>query len=100
MPNDFHQIRSKPDGSKMITKHSLSVIMPAHDEEVAIATTVHGVVNTLSKWLEDFEVIVVNDGSRDRTRSIVEEIAVADPLVRLITHASNPCYRPALGARF
>jgi len=74
--------------------------MPAHDEEVAIATTVHGVVNTLSTWLEDFEVIVVNDGSRDRTRSIVEEIAAADPRVRLINHAYNQGYGAALVSGF
>ncbi|MFL5704254.1 MAG: glycosyltransferase family 2 protein [Ktedonobacteraceae bacterium] len=84
----------------MITKHSLSVIMPAHNEEVAIATTVHAVVNTLSKWLEDFEVIVVNDGSRDHTRSIVEEIASADPRVRLINHAYNQGYGAALVSGF
>ncbi len=80
----------------MITKHSLSVIMPAHNEEVAIAATVHGVVNTLSQWLEDFEVIVVNDGSRDRTRSIVEEIAAGDSRIRLINHAVNQGYGAAL----
>jgi len=84
----------------MITKHSLSVIMPAHNEEAAIAGTVHGVVNTLKAWVPDFEVIVVNDGSKDRTRSIVEEIAASDQHVRLINHTVNQGYGAALVSGF
>jgi len=84
----------------MITKHSLSVIMPAHNEEAAIAATVHSVVNTLKAWVPDFEVIVVNDGSKDRTRSIVEEIAASDQHIRLINHTVNQGYGAALVSGF
>ncbi len=84
----------------MITQHSLSVILPAHNEEVAIAATVQGVVCTLSAWLEDFEVIVVNDGSKDSTRSIVEEIAASDAHVRVINHCVNQGYGAALVSGF
>jgi glycosyltransferase involved in cell wall biosynthesis len=84
----------------MITQHSLSVIMPAHNEEAAIAATVHGVVNTLKAWAPDFEVIVVNDGSKDRTRSIVEEIAASDQHVHLINHTVNQGYGAALVSGF
>jgi glycosyltransferase involved in cell wall biosynthesis len=86
--------------SKMITKHSLSVIMPAHNEETAIAATVHGVVNALQAWVPDFEIIVVNDGSKDATRSIVEEIAAGNPRVRLINHPVNQGYGAALVSGF
>ena len=97
---DIHETWLETNGSKMITKHSLSVIMPAHNEEAAIAGTVHGVVNTLKAWVPDFEVIVVNDGSKDRTRSIVEEIAASDQHVRLINHAVNQGYGAALVSGF
>jgi len=97
---DIHEIWLETNGSKMITKHSLSVIMPAHNEEAAIAGTVHGVVNTLKAWVPDFEVIVVNDGSKDRTRSIVEEIAASDQHVRLINHTVNQGYGAALVSGF
>ncbi len=98
--DDIHETWLETNGSKMITKHSLSVIMPAHNEEAAIAGTVHGVVNTLKAWVPDFEVIVVNDGSKDRTRSIVEEIAASDQHVRLINHTVNQGYGAALVSGF
>ena len=97
---DIYETRLETNGSKMITKHSLSVIMPAHNEEVAIAATVHDVVNTLKAWVPDFEVIVVNDGSKDRTRSIVEEIAASDQHVHLINHPVNRGYGAALASGF
>jgi glycosyltransferase involved in cell wall biosynthesis len=82
------------------TKYSLSVVMPAHNEEVAIATTVRSVVEAISRWTTDFEVIVVNDGSRDGTRAIVEEIVTEDPRVRLINHEVNQGYGAALVSGF
>jgi glycosyl transferase family 2 len=97
---DIHETQVETNGSQMITKHSLSVIMPAHNEETAIAATVHGVVKTLEAWVPDFEVIIVNDGSKDRTRSIVEEIAAGDQHVRLINHAVNQGYGAALVSGF
>ncbi len=98
--SNIHETRLEANGTKMITQHSLSVIMPAHNEEAAIAATVHGVVNTLKAWAPDFEVIVVNDGSKDRTRSIVEEIAASDAHVRLINHPVNQGYGAALVSGF
>lgn len=82
------------------TAHSLSVVMPAHNEEAAIAETLRSVIDALSQWVRDFEVIVVNDGSQDVTRTIVEEIAKADPRIRLINHASNQGYGAALVSGF
>ena len=84
----------------LYTNYSLSVILPAHNEEVAITSTVKDVVTTLSAWLEDFEVIVVNDGSKDRTKSLVEEIAALYPQVRLINHSKNQGYGAALVSGF
>lgn len=84
----------------MHTKYSLSVIMPAHNEEVAIAATVRSVIETVSEWTHDFEVIVVNDGSKDRTQEILEEIAIADPRLRIIQHEVNQGYGAALVSGF
>jgi glycosyltransferase involved in cell wall biosynthesis len=82
------------------TKYSLSVVMPAHNEEVAIAETVQSAVAAVSQWTPDFEIIVVNDGSRDRTGAILEEIASTTPSVRVIHHEVNQGYGAALVSGF
>lgn len=79
---------------------SLSAIMPAHNEEVAIAETVHTVFDALGAWLEDFEVIVVDDGSQDRTGAILNSIADANPRLRVIHHPVNEGYGAALVSGF
>jgi glycosyltransferase involved in cell wall biosynthesis len=83
-----------------LTTLSLSVVLPTYDEEGVIATTVHSMVETLLLWVPDFEIIVVNDGSKDNTQAIVEAIAQSDPHVRLITHEVNQGYGAALVTGF
>lgn len=79
---------------------SLSVVMPAHNEEEAIAGTVHEVIDTISDWMQDFEVIVVNDGSQDRTGIILDTIAASHSCLRVIHHAVNQGYGAALVSGF
>jgi len=100
MVHDTNHQQSETNGIFVSTKYSLSVILPAYNEKAAIAGTVQGVVTTLADRLEDFEVIVVNDGSKDQTKAIVQEIAAADPRVRLINHAENQGYGAALVSGF
>jgi glycosyltransferase involved in cell wall biosynthesis len=83
-----------------LTGYSFSVVMPAHNEEEAIAQTVHDVIDMLTMWKLDFEVIVVDDGSRDRTGIILDTIAEAYPCLRVIHHAVNKGYGAALVSGF
>jgi glycosyltransferase involved in cell wall biosynthesis len=79
---------------------SLSVIMPAFNEEEAILETVSSSVEAVAGWADDFEVIVVNDGSRDHTREIVERLASVDQRIRLVNHEVNRGYGAALVSGF
>jgi hypothetical protein len=79
-----------------ITRASLSVILPAYNEEAVIACTVADVLETLATWTLDFEVIVVNDGSHDRTGAILDSIAAAHPRLAVIHHGENQGYGAAL----
>src|SRR5947209_11847658 len=79
---------------------SLSVVMPAYNEEAAIASTVHEVVDTLSAWRVDFELIVVDDGSRDHTGAILDTIAATNHRMEVIHHPVNQGYGSALVSGF
>jgi putative flippase GtrA len=79
---------------------SLSVVLPAYNEEAVIATTVAMVFQALSRMVADFEILVVNDSSKDRTGAIVAAIAAQEPRVRLITHQVNQGAGAALVSGF
>ncbi|HEY4036438.1 MAG TPA: glycosyltransferase [Ktedonobacteraceae bacterium] len=79
---------------------SLSVVLPAYNEEQIIAHTVSGILDILKMWMKDFEVIVVNDGSTDQTASIVAAMGEKDSHVHLITHPINQGYGAALVSGF
>ncbi len=69
-------------------KHgSVSVIMPALNEEGNIQDAISNVVGAVEKHFTDYELIVINDGSTDRTLEIVERNIRANPKIRVI---SNP----------
>jgi dolichol-phosphate mannosyltransferase len=62
----------------------LSVVIPAHDEAEAIGSTLHDVVAALREHELDYEVVVVDDASRDGTADVVARIAAEDERVRCI----------------
>ncbi len=87
-------------GNEPISSHSISVVLPAYNEEQVIASTVSSVLLVLKTWRIDFEVLVVNDGSTDRTGEIVAALADDHPGVRLITHPTNEGYGASLVSGF
>ena len=88
------------DWDKAETLHSLSIVLPAYNEDHVIGVTLGHVLNVLAAWVKDFEVVVVNDGSTDRTGAIVSAIMEAEPCVRLVTHARNQGYGSSLADGF
>jgi dolichol-phosphate mannosyltransferase len=61
----------------------LSVVIPAQNEEGAVASTVEGIVAALEREEIDYEVVVVNDDSEDSTEAVVAAIGVENPRVRV-----------------
>ncbi len=70
------------------TKPHLSFIMPAHNEEDVIEETVKRCLGTIEKSGVSGEVIIANDGSRDRTGEILDRLASRYENVR-VTHLSQ-----------
>jgi hypothetical protein len=75
---------------------SLSVIFPAFNEEENIRAVVEDACRIISKFAPVFEIIVVNDGSKDRTGEICDDLALEFPDVRVVHHAENMGYGAAV----
>jgi len=78
----------------------LSVFFPAYNEEKNIENTVRKAKSVLEEIADEWEIIIVNDGSSDRTGEISEDLAKEDPRIRLITHPPNRGYGASLKSGF
>jgi len=92
------QRASRPEPSRI--PGSLSLVLPAHNEEANIGLVVGQALEVLPKYADEFEIVVVNDGSRDRTRQILDELAAAHPEVKPVHHEVNRGYGGALVSGF
>lgn len=75
---------------------SISLFLPLHDEEGNIEEAVRRALVALPSVAEQFEVILVDDGSRDRTGLIADRLAARDPQIRVVHHPVNRGYGAAL----
>lgn len=80
--------------------NSISVFFPAYNDGGTIASMVLSAILTLRDLTDDYEVIVVDDGSQDYTPEILDELARVYPCVRIIHHAQNMGYGGALRTGF
>lgn len=79
---------------------SISAVFPAYNDGGTIASMVAAAWVALHQVAEDFEIIVVNDGSSDYTSIVLEETAMRYSELRVITHPHNQGYGAALRTGF
>jgi dolichyl-phosphate beta-glucosyltransferase len=73
----------------MKSSPALSLIIPAYNEEQRIAPTLARITDYLEARRATYEIIVVDDGSKDRTTDIVREVAATNSRVQLLALAQN-----------
>lgn len=76
--------------------YSISAFFPAYNDAGTIASMVVLADRTLRRLTDDYEVIVVNDGSVDHTAQILSELEAVYPRLRVIHHLKNMGYGGAL----
>lgn len=74
---------------KLGEKSEISVVIPAFNEELRLPRTLSETIPYLRSHFQNFEVLVVNDGSVDGTSDLVRRISLESPEVRLIELAHN-----------
>jgi dolichol-phosphate mannosyltransferase len=70
-------------------QNSISIVVPCFNEQDVIRQTHERLTDALSKTDLDYEIVYVNDGSRDRTLKILRELAAADSHIRVISFSRN-----------
>jgi glycosyltransferase involved in cell wall biosynthesis len=80
---------------------SLSVFFPAYNDAPSLPELLRKTFAVLRAHVADYEVIVVNDGSRDETAQVLDALAAEfHPRLRIVTHPENRGYGGALRSGF
>jgi glycosyltransferase involved in cell wall biosynthesis len=79
---------------------SLSILFPAYNDAGTIADLVRAGADVARGLTSDYELIVVNDGSRDETGRVLAQLLREQPALSVITHGTNRGYGAALRSGF
>jgi glycosyltransferase involved in cell wall biosynthesis len=80
--------------------NEISVFFPAYNEEDNLQNTVAKALPVLKKIARRWEIIIIDDGSKDQTGKIAENLAKKDPRIRVVHHPENRGYGEALKSGF
>jgi glycosyltransferase involved in cell wall biosynthesis len=78
----------------------LSVVFPAYNDAGTIASMVVAARVAARRLADDYEIVVVNDGSADHTAEVLSELESVFPELRVVHHAKNRGYGGALRSGF
>jgi glycosyltransferase involved in cell wall biosynthesis len=67
-------------------QRSLSVLMPVKDVQATLAASVHEILDLLADSVDRFELLIIDDGSRDATSEVAHELTYHYPQVRAVSH--------------
>lgn len=81
-------------------KDSISAFFPCYNDEQTIAEIVRKARKILSRITDHFEIIVIDDGSKDQSRKILKGLQKEIPELKLIFHRDNKGYGAALKSGF
>src|SRR5215211_1998348 len=92
--------RSAKTGSTAQIPGSLSLVLPVHNEEENIGLVIERALAVLPQYAPEFEIVAVNDGSRDGSARVLDDLARAHPQVKPVEHKVNRGYGAAVTSGF
>lgn len=92
--------RSGPIIKPPLKPLSLTIMFPCYNEEANVERVTRAALEVGRKIADDLEVLIVNDGSRDRTGEIADRLAAEIPEVRAVHNRPNRGYGGALARGF
>ncbi len=92
--------RSERTDAPHSARPQVSVVVPMFNEEPNVRRVIRRFIESLSAQRRSFELIVVNDGSRDRTGELLDELAADEPRLRVLHLARNFGQTAAMMAGF
>lgn len=81
-------------------KLNLSIILPAHNEKENLPVLTKEISDYMAELAWDYEIIVVNDGSTDGTKEVIDNLQKNDSHVKAVHHPKNRGYGGALRSGF
>jgi glycosyltransferase involved in cell wall biosynthesis len=73
----------------MTTRPSVSLVIPMYNEELNIEPAIAASLESLEKYTDDYEIIIVDDASTDASPRIVARMTAENPRIRVLTHPHN-----------
>ena len=91
-------VRQQPTSPAALDRPKLTVVMPIYNEEESISPLLEGLVAELDGLYDSYEIIAVNDGSRDASQQVLEAAAEHYPQLKIIQFRRNAGQTAALMA--
>jgi glycosyltransferase involved in cell wall biosynthesis len=84
----------------MVSRHSLlssvSLVIPTYNDESTVGKLIDDAEKLLQEFCPDYEIVLVNDGSKDKTWEVLQQAAQRNSHIRLINHPINQGYGPTI----
>ncbi|MCL6557763.1 MAG: glycosyltransferase family 2 protein [Firmicutes bacterium] len=81
-------------------RYPITIFFPCYNEEQNVERVTREALAVADRISDDYEIIIVNDGSKDRTAEIADRLAKEHPAVRAVHHEVNKGYGAALQTGF